>query len=397
VPSYTGTVNFAVSADGTAKLPPSYTFQASDHGQKTFQLSFDLTGPETITVTDSTGATPITGTVNTNVVPAPAATQFAVMLPPNVPAGVPVQGLIVALGADGRPVPNYTGTVAFSGGGAGAVLPANYTFQASNHGSAPFTVTFAATGAQTVTVTDTTTSSITGSVTTQVTAAQVVSGIAIGVPSIVPVGVPILVRVVALDANNTPIPGFAGAVTLTSSDSATTITPASNSQFGPVAPDSFLVTFGAAGTEQLMATDSTDSLTAPAVTVTVVQTSGWANPAGPQQPGGPGQPPTTADVVASLQIGVPPNVPLGAPGAPPILVRVIALDANKNPIPGFSSKVTLTSGDLATTIAPGPLPGTFLVTFGTVGPETLTATDSADSLITHVTVQVLPPLGPGPQ
>jgi hypothetical protein len=402
VPSYTGTVNFSVSADATATLPASYTFAASDHGQKTFQLTFDLTGPETITVGGSDGVTSITGTASTNVVAAPVATHFAVVLPPSAPAGVPVQGLVVALGADGRPVPNYTGTVAFSG--AGAKLPADYTFQASDHGAAHFTVTFTATGAQTVTVTDTTTAAITGSATTQVTAAQVVSSLSIGVPQTVPAEVPILVRVVALDANNDPILGFAGAVTLSSTDTATVITPATNTVPGPFAPNLFLVTFGTAGTETLTATDSADSLSATA-NVTVVQTSGWGRPGGsaPQGPSNPGQP-TAGQVIAALQIGVPQNAPAGVP----VLVRIIALDANNNPIPNFTGTVTLTSSDSATIITSasanvsaaaiaGPMaPNTFLVTFGAAGTDTLTATDSADSLTASVQVMVLPPPGVGP-
>ena len=144
VPNYTGSVAFSVSNDPTATLPAGYTFQASDHGHTTFQVTFDTDGPQTVTVDDATNN--VSGSSTTTVVPAPVATQFLVVLPPSVPAGVPVQGFIVALGADGRPVPNYTGTVAFTSSDGNAMLPANYTFQTSDHGAHAFTVTFATTG-----------------------------------------------------------------------------------------------------------------------------------------------------------------------------------------------------------------------------------------------------------
>jgi hypothetical protein len=56
-PSYRGTVSFA-STDPAAMIPTSYTFVAADAGRKAFPAVFRSPGPQTITVTDSTGMKP---------------------------------------------------------------------------------------------------------------------------------------------------------------------------------------------------------------------------------------------------------------------------------------------------------------------------------------------------
>ena len=220
VPNYTGTVSFSSSTDPTANFSAtSYTFQPSDHGHTSFQVTFDTLGSQSVTVADvNTSAT--TGTASTNVVPAPVATQFLLILPPNVPANVPVQGFIVPLDASGHPVPNYAGTVSFASSDGQATLPPNITFQASASVFQPFTVTFATTGPQSLTATgtDDNGNTITGTVSTNVTAVQVPTSLQIDAPPNAPIGVPVLVRVDVLDANSNPIPDFAGQITLTSGD-----------------------------------------------------------------------------------------------------------------------------------------------------------------------------------
>ncbi len=281
VPNYTGPVTFSVSNDPLATLPAGYTFQASDHGHTTFQVTFETDGPQTVTVEDANDV--VTGSATTTVVPAPMATQFLVILPPSVPADVPVQGYVVALGADGRPVPNYTGTVAFTSSDTGATVPANYAFQLSDRGFHPFSVTFANTGSQSVTVTDTMTSTITGMASTTVTAAEVPTSLAIDAPQNAPLGVPVVVRVNVLDANGNPIPDFAGQISLTSADTAAKIVPLSTVLPGGLASNLFLVTFGTSGSQTLTAGDSADMLT---TNVSVNVTQGLGGIFGPGGPGG---------------------------------------------------------------------------------------------------------------
>jgi hypothetical protein len=66
VPTYTGTIQLtsadsAATVGGTA-LPTSYTFQASDHGVHTFEVTFNTNGSEAVTATDTTNSS-LTGTV----------------------------------------------------------------------------------------------------------------------------------------------------------------------------------------------------------------------------------------------------------------------------------------------------------------------------------------------
>ncbi len=52
VKGYTGTVHFT-SSDTGALLPADYTFVAGDQGKHEFMGTFSMTGPQTVTVTDT--------------------------------------------------------------------------------------------------------------------------------------------------------------------------------------------------------------------------------------------------------------------------------------------------------------------------------------------------------
>jgi hypothetical protein len=65
VTDYTGTVHFT-SSDSQATLPADYTFQASDNGSHLFSVTFNTTGRQTLTVTD-TASSSTTGRVNVGV------------------------------------------------------------------------------------------------------------------------------------------------------------------------------------------------------------------------------------------------------------------------------------------------------------------------------------------
>jgi hypothetical protein len=70
---------------------------------------------------------------------------------------------VTALNANNQVDTAYTGTVKFASSDPSAVLPANYTFKASDAGTHTFTVTFKTAGTQSLTVTDTSNASSTGS------------------------------------------------------------------------------------------------------------------------------------------------------------------------------------------------------------------------------------------
>jgi hypothetical protein len=157
---YGGTIALT-SSDAAAVLPANYTFTLSDHGRHTFQVILNTAGTQTVTATDTTTAS-ITGKGSVTVNAVGAVTHFGIITGDFALAGSPVQVKVVALDANNQIVAGYTGTVHFTSGDGSAVLPADYTFVAGDHGSHVFSVTFNTTGKETLTATDKAASSITG-------------------------------------------------------------------------------------------------------------------------------------------------------------------------------------------------------------------------------------------
>ena len=156
VPGYTGTVHFT-SSDGNpaVNLPANYTFLASEHGVHTFtSVKLVTAGSQTVTATDTSGGG--FGTATLTVTPA-ALQKLGVTAPVDATAGTPFSITVAGQDTYGNTVTSYTGTVHFSGGGAGATRPADYTFVSGDNGTHTFTggVTLAAAGNQTITATDT--------------------------------------------------------------------------------------------------------------------------------------------------------------------------------------------------------------------------------------------------
>jgi len=157
MPGYAGTANL-VSSDSAATLPASVTFKG---GRAVARVTFATAGSQSLTVRGG-AAGDVTGTATTTVVEAPVAAKFAVMLPKAVPAGVPILAMLVALDAQGKPVPNFTGTASLASSDTAARLPASVTFV---NGRAVARVVFSTLGEQTLTATS---GSLVGTGTTQV-------------------------------------------------------------------------------------------------------------------------------------------------------------------------------------------------------------------------------------
>jgi uncharacterized repeat protein (TIGR03803 family) len=169
---YTGTVTFTSADPYGATLPGDYTFTAADAGVHTFAAGATLytAGTWDVTATD-TATSSITGTVNVTVVAAPAV-AFQVLAPTSAVSGTPFDVTVVAVDPYGNTDTGYTGTITFSSsdGDPAVMLPADYTFQASDLGVVTFAggATLITLGDQTVTATDTL-SGITGTATVTVT------------------------------------------------------------------------------------------------------------------------------------------------------------------------------------------------------------------------------------
>jgi hypothetical protein len=160
---YRGTVHFT-SSDSAAVLPANYTFIGADTGVHVFSATLKTASTSaSITATD-TATSSITGTqVPIVVTPAGAATLTVTGFPSSVVAGTANSLTVTAKDAFGNTATGYRGTVHFTSSDSAAVLPANYTFLATDTGVRVFSATLkTASSSTSITATDTATSSITG-------------------------------------------------------------------------------------------------------------------------------------------------------------------------------------------------------------------------------------------
>jgi hypothetical protein len=153
-PTYVGTVHFSSTAFPLADLPPDYTFQPGDNGQKTFTVTLKRAGLQSLTVADTLKAT-FQGSANVTV-SAAAFSQFAVSgIPLNPLVNVAYSFTVIAEDAFGNTVTDYLGTVDFTNAGGTALLPGPYIFMATDKGRHVFKATFQTRGSnQSLTATD---------------------------------------------------------------------------------------------------------------------------------------------------------------------------------------------------------------------------------------------------
>jgi hypothetical protein len=297
--------------------------------------------------------------------PAGPATHLQVVMPRQETSGQGFDILVEALDASNNLATSYTGTVAVTGGGAGATLPANYPFVARDRGLHVFHVTLTATGSQTLTATDTVHATITGSASTTVNPAPVATHFFVITPSHATQFQPSPVTVVALDASNHRVPNYTGTVTLTSSDSNATLPGSYTFVARDYGAHTFRVTFKSPGAQTVTATDSAHSL------------SGMAS--------------LTVDAVGPVtHFGIFSFGRTLANVATPVLV--VALDAANHIVGNYTGMVHFTSGDTGATL-PGSYTFTatdngahvFSVTFANYGWQSLTVTDNSATPITNST------------
>jgi hypothetical protein len=170
VTGYSGTVSFT-SSDAQAALPAAYTFTAADNGTHTFAgVTLVTAGAQTLMAQD-TGNSSLAGGAAVAVVAAPA-DHFLLWAPPTAASGTPFDVTVTALDPYSNVDANYTGTITWTSSDtdSGVILPASYTFQATDSGTHTFSagVTLITPGDQTLSATDTV-GGITGSATVTVT------------------------------------------------------------------------------------------------------------------------------------------------------------------------------------------------------------------------------------
>jgi hypothetical protein len=276
---FNGTVQFStLLPDAGAVGLDDYTFTPSDHGTHTFKVT--LTEPEqTQAIVAMDGN--LVGMATNSVAPSPVATQLIVSLPNHVTAGTPTTVTVTALDQSGRKVPGYTGTVDFSSTDpamTGTDLPSEYTFQASDNGTATFQVTFrtpSTTMATTLSVTD---GSILSSATPIVNGAVSVTVTHFSVFEVTSAtqNSPAIFTVVALDVKNHIVTNYTGTVHLASSDPSAILPADYTFQAGDRGSHQFAVTFESTGRQSLIASDaSAGAMGADAFQVSGKHSSWW--------------------------------------------------------------------------------------------------------------------------
>jgi hypothetical protein len=367
---YTGTVHFS-SSDGQANLPGDYTFTAADNGVHTFTITFKTAGTQSLTATDKATSS-ITGTQSGLAVAAPTIIASRLVfagLPSSITAGNSVTFTVRATDANGNTATGYAGTIHFSSSDGQAILPADYTFTASDKGVHTFTVTFKTAGTQSLTAADRSSSSITGTqsgITVTAVSSSANRLVFAGLPSSVTAGRAITFTVTATDGSGKTLTGYTGTIHFSSSD-AQALLPA---DYIFTAADkgvhTFTVTFETAGTQSLTATDKASNSTTGSqsgITVTAVSTS----------------------ASRLILAGLPSSVAAGTV----MSFTVTAMDANGNTVSGYRGTIHFSSSDRHailpadyTFTAADNGVHTFTVTFKTAGTQSLTSTDKATSSIT---------------
>ncbi len=361
---YTGTVHFT-SSDAQATLPADYTFAAADAGVHSFSATLKTAGTESLTSTDTATST-ITGSeTGISVNPAAASSLGVSGFPSPTTAGVSHDSTVTALDAYGNTATSYTGTIHVTSSDGQAVLPADYTFTASDAGVHGFNATLKIAGSQSLTATDTATSSITGSETgISVNAAAASTLTVTGYPSPTTAGVSHSLTVTMFDAYGNVATGYTGTVHFASSDSQAALPADYTFTAGDAGMHGFSATLKTAGAQSLIATDTaTSSITGSETGITV-----------------------NAAAAATLAVtGFPSPTTAGASHS----FTVTALDAYGNTATSYTGTVHFTSSD-GQAVLPANYTFTssdagvhsFSATLKTAGTQAITAKDTTNSSIT---------------
>ena len=363
--SYAGTVRFT-STDAQATVPAPHTFTAADAGLYSAAVTFRTAGTQSVTAMDTTTSS-ITGSQSgINVNPA-STTSFSVSgIPATVGAGLSSSVNVVARDPYGNVATGYTGTIHFTSSDLQASLPTDYTFLPSNLGTATVSgVVLRTAGTQGVTASDTLASTITGTQSGIAVVAAGASRLAVGgMASPATAGAGGAITVIAQDPYSNVASGYRGSITFSSSD-AQAVLPATYAFTSVDAGTrTFTVTLKTAGPQSITATDT--------VTPTIVGS----------QNGITVQPAAASSLLVA---GIASSIAAGATttGA------VKAKDAYGNVATGYLGTVHFTSTDALATlpanyayVAADSGSHSFSFSFGTVGVQSVTATDTLNASVT---------------
>src|SRR5262249_51015245 len=174
-------------------------------------VTLDTAGAESIMVQDTSSV--INGSTSLNVQPGPLAELIIRGGIGTALMGQSLQATVSGDDAFGNQVQGFTGTVHFTSSDAGAGLPPDYTFTASDNGSHTFSVTFNTAGAQSLNVSDSADSLGSAGL-----SAVVIGSLKITLPTSVQAGQLFSITVSAVDRSNNPVAAYAGVIHFSSND-----------------------------------------------------------------------------------------------------------------------------------------------------------------------------------
>jgi hypothetical protein len=217
---YRGSVHFG-STDAQAALPANYAFKSNDNGVHVFSVTLKTAGTQSVTATDTvTGG--ITGS-QTGIAVTPAAASGLLIqgLPTTATAGVAVSFTVRAVDAYNNTAPGYLGSVKFSSNDGQAVLPANYTFVASDNGVHTFSATLKTAGTDAVQVSDLANKKVAATQASLAINAAAAAQFILSGPAGQKAGNPFSLTVRVEDAFGNVVTGYRGTIHLSSTDTAT--------------------------------------------------------------------------------------------------------------------------------------------------------------------------------
>jgi hypothetical protein len=342
VKNYFGTVHFSTSA-ALAGLPANYTFNGSDAGVHTFDITLDNSGNQTLTVTDA--GNPLLTSSAGATVKAAAVSSVVASFPATTVAGVAQPLTVTALDAFGNVSDGYTGTVTFRSSDAQAGLPANYTFSNKDAGVHVFNVMLKTAGAQSISVTDTANATLTASQSgiTVTPSATAGSFIVTGFPATT-AGAAQSFTVAVKDAFGNLTTNYTGTVTFSSSDVQAGLPASYTFTAADAGVHSFTATLKTAGTQSITVKDASNATAIGSQTGISV---------------------SAASTVASIAVAGFPATTAGAAKT----FTVTARDAFGNVCTNYMGTVNFSSSD-----AQAGLPASYTFTATDAGVHTFTAT-----------------------
>jgi hypothetical protein len=352
-PSFVGSVALALQNAALGGKLTGATVAPVRNGVATFShLSFNAVGSGYQLYASSTAD--LVGILSSPIA-VPVTTHLSLTgVLPGMSAGQSFRFSVTALDAHNHTDTGYLGTIHFTSTDPHAVLPPDYTFRLSDHGTGVFPVTLMTAGPQTVSVVDVTrpTSRAVGGV-TQVSPAPVSVLKVTGYPTQATVGVPHPFTVTAQDGYGNRIANYGGTV-------------------------QFSLTGGTAQLPQVYAFTPTDHGSHTfAATLTSLGSGPALTASEAGQPNITGTESGITGVSPATHLGFSPVA--GATAGQSFTVAITALDASNHPDTLFGDIVHFTSSDPHAVLpADQALTGgsaTFSVTMKTAGPQTIRVTD----------------------